>query len=399
MTSSDTAAGHNTSSADRAPFVKLADPAGYVAFPWDLSTDRELREHWVGFFRRHFDTILELGVAAAVARGESSEQARRRAAECRAVVMARFDAFEADPPSFGRVSMFTFDAWRDGALREHGFTDAFIDQKDRTNADALPLLGRVCRELDGLDGEAQLQAAIRGIFAGNIFDAGSEATAAGTIAGRSDFFAVRAGLPPRPWLVDDNDALADRLLRGRPHRKAIFFIDNAGSDFVLGAVPLARYLARRGTRVVLAANELPSLNDMTANDVRRWWPPLTAAEPSLAGLPIEVVSTGTGEPLIDLSAVSAKLNAAATDADLVILEGMGRAVESNFNARFTCDVLKIAMIKDTMAARLTGGKLYDLVCRWEEPSGCTTGFAGPGTSRSTCSTSAQGRLGDRRTIR
>jgi type II pantothenate kinase len=81
-------------------------------------------------------------------------------------------------------------------------------------------------------------------------------------------------------------------------------------------------------------------------------------------LPIELVSTGTGEPLIDLAAVSDELNDAARDADLVILEGMGRGVESNLNARFSCDALNLAMIKDEAVARRAGGKVFDLVCRF-----------------------------------
>lgn len=359
-----------------APFCLLADPAHYIAFPWDLATDAALRNHWVNFFRKYFDTILGLGIRAAIARGQAEASVRQRAAACRALMMSRFDAFDANPTAFGRVTMLTFDAWRDGALRDHGFDDPFIDQKDATNAQALPLLATVCRELDRVGGADQVRAVVEGVFAGNIFDAGSEATAASVIAGRSDFFAVRANLPARPWRIDDYDALAARLLDERPHRKAVYFVDNAGSDFVLGAVPMVRFLAMSGTRVVLAANELATLNDMTAGDVRRWWPRLIASEPSLAGLPIQIVSTGTGEPLIDLSKVSDELNAAAAGADLVVLEGMGRGVESNFQARLKCDVLKIAMIKDTMAARLIGGALYDLVCRFE-PSQPERG-AGPG---------------------
>jgi uncharacterized protein with ATP-grasp and redox domains len=123
-------------------------------------------------------------------------------------------------------------------------------------------------------------------------------------------------------------------------------------------------MAMRGTRVILAANQRPTLNDMTIDDVNAWWPRLVDAEPSLAQLPIDRISTGTGEPLIDLIAVSDELNAAAADADLVILEGMGRGVESNLDARFACDAMNLAMIKDTMIAKRNGGKLFDVVCRF-----------------------------------
>src|SRR5688572_32558756 len=41
----------------------------------------------------------------------------------------------------------------------------------------LPLLPAVCAQLDVLSGGAQLRAIVDGIFAGNIFDMGAEATA------------------------------------------------------------------------------------------------------------------------------------------------------------------------------------------------------------------------------
>ena len=78
---------------------------------------------------------------------------------------------------------------------------------------------------------------------------------------------------------------------------------------------------------------------------------MLAIEPSLADLPIHIVSSGTGEPLIDLAGVSPDLNEAAAGADLVILEGMGRGVESNLDAEFSCDAVNLAMIKDHMVAQ------------------------------------------------
>jgi type II pantothenate kinase len=98
--------------------------------------------------------------------------------------------------------------------------------------------------------------------------------------------------------------------------------------------------------------------------VRAIWPRVVEAG-DLAGCDIELVSSGTGEPLIDLRGVSDELNDAASDADLVILEGMGRGVESNLEAELTCDRLNLAMIKDELIARSIGGELYDCVCRFE----------------------------------
>lgn len=346
-----------------APFVKLADPTTYQACGWDLSEDHDARAYWVAFFKRHVETILKLGVEAATARGESIESAQRRADACLVEYRRTFDDFLVRRHDFGRVTILTIDQWRERILRAHGFTDAFIDLKDRENGRMLPLLPTVCAQIDSLEGEAQLRAVIEGVFAGNIFDMGAEATAKAFLGHSPDFFTTRSTLPPRPWLIDDYDALSARLL-SHVHRKAVFFIDNAGSDFLLGALPMIRWLAKRGTRVVLAANERPTLNDMTIADVRAWWPRIVQTEPSFASLPIELVSTGTGDPLIDLSLVSQELNDASADADLVVLEGMGRGVESNLNAEFSCDALNLAMLKDQMVAKRHGGKVFDVVCRF-----------------------------------
>ena len=346
-----------------APFIKLADPSSYVACSWDLVADRAGLSYWVDFFCAHVETILSLGTDAAVARGESMESADGRAAACLAEFVPFFRSVERDPASHGRVTILKLDEWRDGLIREHGFDDCFVDLKERENAKMLPLLPEVCRGLDALDGPDQLRAIVEGVFAGNIFDMGAKATAARFRSESPDFFKTRDLLPGRPWRVDDYDALASAWT-GKTYRKAIFFVDNAGSDFLLGAVPMARWLARRGTTVVIAANERPSLNDMTAAECRAWWPRVVEMEPSLAGLPIEVVSTGTGEPLIDLSAVSTELNDAAADADLVILEGMGRGVESNLDAVFSCDAVNLAMLKDEAVAARLGGEVFDVVCRF-----------------------------------
>lgn len=347
------------------PFCRLHDPSTYVASPWDFSHDAAARIHFIAFFRQQYRQTLRLAVDQAALDGQDRAAAQRRADECQIRFFGFLDQLERDPTQFGRVTILTIDHIRDGFLREAGFADPYLHQKHQQNAHALPLLASVCRDLDDLTGRDQLEAAIRGAMAGNIFDMGVAATAQLMLSRNLDFTATCSSLPPRPWRVDGLDALADRVLSGPPHRKAIVFVDNAGSDFVLGMLPLCRYLARRGTQVVIAGNELPTLNDMARSDIQGLWPQLLSAEPSLVPLPIRVVSTGTGEPLIDLLAVSDELNTEAADADLVILEGMGRALESNFDAQFNCDALKLAMIKEEFVAAWLGGNLYDVVCRFD----------------------------------
>lgn len=63
--------------------------------------------------------------------------------------------------------------------------------------------------------------------------------------------------------MDNFDAFKERMLGGgdkKPftHRRALLFVDNSGADIVLGMLPLARELLRRGTEVslfILVANE------------------------------------------------------------------------------------------------------------------------------------------------
>jgi type II pantothenate kinase len=189
-----------------------------------------------------------------------------------------------------------------------------------------------------------------------------------------DFFKVRDGLGgKRPWLVDQFDALADAVLAkgegGPRHKQMLFFTDNAGSEFVLGVLPFCRLIAKRGTRVVIAANRLPALNDMTVAEVKGLLPRLCAVDEELdrlvKGGRVVAIDSGGTAPLIDLRLVSSEVNAFARETDLIVLEGMGRGLESNFEAKFTCDAMKIAMIKEEIVARRHGGKNFDTVCRFD----------------------------------
>lgn len=51
--------------------------------------------------------------------------------------------------------------------------------------------------------------------------------------------------------------------------------------------------------------------------------------------------------------------------DLIILEGMGRAIHTNFNAKFTCDTLKVAVLKNQWLARRLGGEMFSVVFKYE----------------------------------
>ena len=346
-------------------FSLLKDPQTYVAHDWDLAADASLREYWLDLFATHFTMTLN---SATHRYGRSAGRRIEAAGKKFAADLEKLRQAPTSLPS-GRLDIMELCRLREQVLRTHDLGDPFEHIKNRENAASMELYGDVVRELHSQVGDEKWLHLIEGVFAGNMFDLGSPATS--HMAHESpDFLATLDNIAPRPWLVDDFDQLAKDLPHAPPPKwtRAVVLIDNAGSDFILGVMPLVRELALEGTQIVLAANELPSLNDLTADETITLVEQLAANDRDLAALiegqMFEVVSTGNDLPLIDLSEVSDELNEAAADADLLILEGMGRAIESNFDAAFTVDCIHLAILKDPHVAARLGGEVFDCVCRY-----------------------------------
>jgi len=346
-------------------FCLLRDPENYVVIDWDLLIDEPGRRYWLDHFERHFTHTLE---HARVVYGRSAASRIEAADKELNEAIARLRADPASLPS-GRLNIIELDRLRGDVLNRHGLGDPFQHVKARENASAMEMYPKVVHDLHVMSAEQKWLHLVECVFAGNIFDLGALETI--DLADESvGFIELAERTKPRPWLLDDYDRLAADLIGSppTPWSKAVVFVDNAGSDFVLGLMPLARELALGGTQIVLAANEAPALNDMTIDETIDVVEALAARDPDLAALieggMLEVVSSGNAIPLIDLSDVSDELNEAAADADLVLLEGMGRAVESNFETPFTVDALRLAILKDQAVAERLGGGLYDCICKY-----------------------------------
>jgi len=347
-------------------FCLLRDPDNYVAHDWDMVLDAEGRQYWLGLFARHFDETAEHAVH------RYGRSAHKRIAAAREEFAAAVATLRDEPTALpgGKLDIMAMCRLRERVLRTHDIAAPFDHIKDRENASAIELYPDVVRELHTMPVEDKWLHLVESVFAGNIFDLGSPATMH-TAHESPDFLTAIENVHPRPWAVDHYDRLAEDLPYDPPPKwtRAVVFVDNAGSDFILGVMPLVRELALAGVQIVLAANELPSLNDLTADETADLVEGLSGIDHDLAALidgqMFEVVSTGNDIPLMDLSEVTDELNEAADDADLVILEGMGRSIESNFNAEFTVDCIRLAMLKDPrVAAHLVGAELYDCVCKY-----------------------------------
>ncbi|CAN4118031.1 unnamed protein product [Withania somnifera] len=260
---------------------------------------------------------------------------------------------------------------REQVLREAGFRDIFKKVKDEENAKAISLFKDVICLNDAIEDEAKrVENLVRGIFAGNIFDLGSAKLAELFSEDGMSFLASCQNLVPRPWVIDDLDIFISKWSKKR-WKKAVIFVDNSGADVILGILPFARELLRHGAQVVLAANDLPSINDVTYPELLEIISKLKDEHGKLIGVDTSyllVANSGNDLPVIDLTTVSQELAYLASDADLVILEGMGRGIETNLYAQFKCDSLKTGMVKHPEVAQFLGGRLYDCVFKFNEAS-------------------------------
>uniref|UniRef100_A0A7N6BEF5 4'-phosphopantetheine phosphatase n=1 Tax=Anabas testudineus TaxID=64144 RepID=A0A7N6BEF5_ANATE len=171
---------------------------------------------------------------------------------------------------------------------------------------------------------------------------------------------IVSSLVERPWLVDSYDQWLERL-KGPPHKCALFFVDNSG-------------LLSRGTEVVLASNSGPALNDVTNGELQILTERIAAMDPVIQdGLKedrLTLVQSGSSSPCLDLSRLDKVLAMVVRErqTDLVIIEGMGRAIHTNYYAMLSCESLKMAVIKNSWLADRLGGKLFSVVFKYEVPA-------------------------------
>ncbi|XWS48170.1 hypothetical protein CRYUN_Cryun13aG0050100 [Craigia yunnanensis] len=324
-------------------FPLLANPKMYEPNTIDLSDHGEL-EYWFTVLSEHLPDLVDKAVAS---EGGTNDAKRRGDAFARAF-SAHLARLMEEPAAYGKLGLANLLELREECLREFHFLDAYRSIKQRENEASLAVLPDLLVELDRMDEEARLLTLIEGVLAANIFDWGSRACVdlyhKGTII---EIYRMSRNKMQRPWRVDDFDLFKERMLgsegkKPQPHKRALLFVDNSGADIVLGMLPLARELLRRGTEVVLVANSLPALNDVTSIELpdivaeaakhcdilRRaaeaggllvdvMTNTLDGFKENSSSVPLMVVENGCGSPCIDLRQVSSELAAAAKNADLV----------------------------------------------------------------------------------
>eukprot|EP00736_Rhodelphis_marinus_P002042 Rmarinus@m.8429 len=344
------------------PFILLM--SGYQPDVVDLHNDPEARKFWLELFTKTTDRW----VARAIESQGGTANAQRRAEGFRSKFISKLGVLFNHPNAYGNLTVRLLFDLRQHCLLDFGFTDPYHDIKKRDTALALSCLKGWLDKLDSYADDERQAKLIDGVLAGNVWD--YDASGVQNLLTDNSFNLDRAlEKIRRPFLIGSLEKWLERL-SGPIHGKIMIFVDNSGPDTVLGVLPFAREFLRRGSIVVLAANTHPTINDVTYAELVQVCEDAAHIDEVLSeGLTsgtLRVMETGTGLPCLDLRRIDARLNKEAADTDLVVLVGMGRCVHTNLHARFRCDSLKLAILKSAPLAEALGGKLFDVVCLFEE---------------------------------
>ncbi|XP_012696655.1 4'-phosphopantetheine phosphatase isoform X2 [Clupea harengus] len=347
----------------------LQDPSSYIPDTVDLTEDSHAREYWLSCFEEALDGVVKRALASQPDILEAAE----RAEKFRQKYRHKLQTLRQQPFAYGSLTVRSLLDTREHCLNEFNFPDPYSKIKQRENDMALKYYQKVVRALEDLSWEQRQFALVRGLLAGNVFDWGAKAVSdvLETDPGFG-FEQAKQQLQERPWLVDAYNQWIERL-KGEPHKCALFFVDNSGIDIILGVFPFVRELLIRGTQVVLASNSLPALNDVTNNELHILTERIAGMDPVIQAAVkddrLTLVQSGSSSPCLDLSRLDKVLATVVRErrTDLVIIEGMGRAIHTNYYAALSCESLKLAVIKNSWLADRLGGKIFSVVFKFEVP--------------------------------
>ncbi|XP_026076559.1 pantothenate kinase 4-like isoform X1 [Carassius auratus] len=348
----------------------LQDATSYIPDTVDLTEDALAREYWLYCFEEALDGVVKRAIASQKDQPEAVE----RAEKFRQKYRHKLQTLRHQPFAYGSLTVRSLLDTREHCLNEFNFPDPYSKIKQKENDMALKYYLKVVKSVEELSWEQRQFTLAKGLLAGNVFDWGAKAV---SDVLESDpefgFEQAKQQLQERPWLVDAYNQWIERL-KGPPHKCALFFVDNSGIDIILGVFPFIRELLIRGTEVVLASNSGPALNDVTNSELQILTERIAAMDPvihaALREDRLALVQNGSSSPCLDLSRLDKVLATVIRErgTDLVIIEGMGRAIHTNYYAMLSCESLKLAVIKNSWLAERLGGKIFSVVFKYEVPS-------------------------------
>ncbi len=338
-------------------FCLLARPDDYTASDWSGDKTVKYWKQRPPELQEEFDAMLEHATKQyGRTMGDEIEAAREKFSQT-------LSALGDDPPEAGGI--LRLEKIPGQILRDSGLNDPLGYHKNQETMSAAAAYPDVAHKIHGMVGDERWRHLLRAVVAAEEQQL--------NLSGGTDFVDIVEDLDSRNWVQDDFDAISSRLPDQPPAEwsKAVVFADKAGGQFVLGVMPLVRELAMWGVKIVLAADETSTGGTITADEAVGVIEELAGGDADLAAMVaggmLEVVSTGGHVPPLDLSHVSDELNEAAADAELVILTGQHRAVLTNFDAPFSTDALRLAMLQHKSISSLLESEPGNCLCKYTAP--------------------------------
>ncbi|XP_070615193.1 4'-phosphopantetheine phosphatase isoform X2 [Erythrolamprus reginae] len=347
----------------------LQDPSTYVADTVDLTDDVAARQYWLSCFEESLDGVAKRAAASQ----PDLVDAAKRADKFRHKYREKLQTLRQQPFAYGSLTVRSLLDTREHCLNEFNFPDPYSKIKQKENGIALRCYQGVIESLDALGWEERQFALVKGLLAGNVFDWGAKAVSDVLETDpQFGFEEAKKKLQEPPWLQDSYSEWLERL-KAPAHKCALIFADNSGIDVILGVFPFVRELLCRGTEVILACNSGPALNDVTYNESLLVAERIAAMDDviriALKEERLLLVQTGSSSPCLDLSRLDKGLANLVRErkTDLVIIEGMGRAIHTNYHAKLRCESLKLAVLKNSWLADRLGGKIFSVIFKYEVP--------------------------------
>ncbi|KAG5894577.1 hypothetical protein JTB14_021557 [Gonioctena quinquepunctata] len=347
----------------------LKNPEHYIPDTIDLTNNIKERNYWLPCLER----MVKKFVDKAQQLNPDDPRATEKAEICFKEFHSLVQQATLDPTILKPLSVRTLLEFNENNLRANKLEDAWLSQKESESTQALTQFKERLDHIDSLDDfKGRWLEIIRGALAGNVFDWGSKAVT--DILEKSKCFGFSHALTTiqkRPWFHDDFDQWVERVER-RTYKACVIFVDNSGVDFILGILPMARELLSYGTKVIMTANSYPALNDVTFPELNLYC--CKAAEHcailkgSINNGQLLTVENGQKGPCLDLSDLSQELCELMKTVDLVIIEGMGRAVHTNLYAELSVDCFKLAVLKNEWLAQSLGAQQFSVICNFKPAS-------------------------------
>lgn len=349
-------------------FLHFEQDDNYLPGLWDLGRNPVMLKHWQGIFRSNFTYMMKLfrmyRDRGTVSRGKTAREEMN-------TFLDRLESrnLTRQFPTVHHITIF-----RENLLQNHGLEDPYREEKLQATKKALSLYPRIIRKLDGIaDFKNKMKECCYRVFGGNTVDLGSVEISRQLSRKSLQYSDIMKRVRRKKWFLDHFDVWMEKLSNtahtGSP---ILFFVDNAGHDFVCGCIPMARTLAETGFTVLLITNETPSLNDVTFEEALVIFNRLQTLDTTLRSMKdrtrIRIISNGNRVPGIDFRYVGGLVNMDSRKSAMMILEGQGRAIETNWKTRFGIDCVRISTVKERTVADAIDASPLDLILRFDRCS-------------------------------